>query len=626
MKKKISYLLILFITLFVLVSCADTSPSNHDLENIQTATLPPKPTAEPMSNITPTPDKRTKEPVFNTETPTEISTHSATQEQPSAATQAPATNSPTIETVAPHTLPPYEPYDINVTFSHPSGFYNNEILLKLSYNKDVEIRYTTDGSMPTYKSQQYKSPVIVADHSSLSGEDESMTIIRAAAFEGENCVSNVTTNTYLINKGYSKFNNRYGKMAVISIATDVTNLYGSTGIFTNFAEHGRETERPVHIEFFDTNGILGFSVDAGMRVYGGTSRGNPQKSLKLVARKEYDAENGKFKYPIFPNRTNISGKTIDRYDSFILRAGGNDNLFGGTRSTFLRDALVHSLALPITNIAQQAYRPAVVYINGDYFGIYNIRDDLDNDYIEQHFEIPKDEVAIIAYGHENGQWFYKIDEGTDADLTNYKNTLAYIINHNMKNKEYYNKASKMLDFDNFIKYIGINVYSNNRDWPHNNVRAWCHNGKWHFMLKDIDYSWGIYHIPGAAENVVAEETAHSRNVLTGREGGDISRAFASLMKNPEFKKQFLSFMDEMMNNYFSTKTAHALINEMVKNMQPEYNRYSTTYWYTNPLDRSAPRYKLGVTEAVWKNATRTLYEYATKRPEVIKNLLDELYS
>ena len=85
-------------------------------------------------------------------------------------------------------------------------------------------------------------------------------------------------------------------------------------------------------------------------------------------------------------------------------------------------------------------------------------------------------------------------------------------------------------------------------------------------------------------------------------------------------------MDEMMNNYFSTKTAHALINEMVKNMQPEYNRYSTTYWYTNPLDRSAPRYKLGVTEAVWKNATRTLYEYATKRPEVIKNLLDELYS
>ena len=93
-----------------------------------------------------------------------------------------------------------------------------------------------------------------------------------------------------------------------------------------------------------------------------------------------------------------------------------------------------------------------------HFGLYSLlageykgrRTSYYSEWIMSSFEIPKDEVAIIAYGHENGQWFYKIDEGTDADLTNYKNTLAYIINHNMKNKEYYNKASKMLDFDNFI--------------------------------------------------------------------------------------------------------------------------------------------------------------------------------
>lgn len=621
------YLLIISILLFIFVSCADTAPANHNSENTQThfnESATPSPSAEETSSITPSHSEGTNMPNLDAETPIGSAAPTGTQEQPSV-TQVPSATAPTLETVAPQTPPPYEPYDTNVTFSHASGFYNNEIILKLSYNKNVEIRYTTDGSTPTYKSQLYKSPMTVADHSSLSGEDEDMTIIRAAAFEGKNQVSNITTNTYLINKGYSNFNDRYGKMAVISIATDITNLYGDTGIFTNFTEHGRESERPVHIEFFDTNGISGFSVDAGMRVYGGTSRGNPQKSLKLVARKEYDAENGKFKYPIFPNRTNTSGKLIDRYDSFILRAGGNDSLFGGTRNTFLRDALVHSLALPITNIAQQAYRPAVVYINGDYFGIYNIRDDLDNDYIEQHFEIPKEEVTIIAYGHENGQWFYKIDEGTDKDLYDYKSTLSYIVNHDMTNNYYYSEAAKRLDFDNFIKYIGINVYCNNRDWPHNNVRAWCYNGKWRFMLKDIDYSWGIYHIPGAAENVVAEETAHSRNVLTGREGGDISRAFASLMKNQEFKKQFLSFMDEMMNNYYSTKTARTLIDEMVRNMQSEYNRFYTTYWYTNPLDHTAPKYSLGVSMETWQNATKTLYEYATKRPEVIKNLLNELY-
>ncbi len=113
--------------------------------------------------------------------------------------------------------------------------------------------------------------------------------------------------------------------------------------------------------------------------------------------------------------------------------------------------------------------------------------------------------------------------------------LSYIANTNMAISGNYYKACQLLDMDNFMKYIAVNVFANNRDWPHNNVKAWMYQGKWHFVLKDIDYAWGIYDLPGRTENVIAEETSHSENVLRGR-AGEISAMFASLMKNETFKK------------------------------------------------------------------------------------------
>ncbi len=522
-----------------------------------------------------------------------------------------------------------------IEFSHPSGYYDAPFTLKLSYDSSYKVYYTLNGNTPTTSSKAYTSSgIAVNDLSSDSGKDDDVVVIRAAAFKNGTQVGTTVTATYIVNKKYSSFSGRYNDLAVISITTDKTNLYGSNGIFTNYTEHGRESERPAHVEFFDSDGTAGFSIDAGIRVYGGTSRANPQKSLKLVARKEYDADNGKFKYPMIEGRYNLSGQIIDRYDSFILRAGGNDNLFGGERNTLLRDALIHSLACRISNIAAQAYRPVVVYINGDYFGVYNLRDDTDNDYLEQHYGIPKEEVAIIAYGHENGNWFYKIDEGTQSDLNDYQNMLSWIASNNMASASNYKKACEMLDTDNFIKYIAVNVYANNRDWPHNNVRAWKYtgtanskygqDGKWRFILKDIDYSWGIINSPGATENVIAEETSHSEDVLCGR-AGEISAAFASLMQNAQFRKDFLEFMDEMINNYFSEETACAMITEMKNAMAKEYSHIYTNVWYTNPDQPSQGEYRVSLTYDEWVNAIETLYEYARKRPAVIESLIKRVY-
>ncbi len=525
-----------------------------------------------------------------------------------------------------------------IQFSHPSGFYTKPFTLELKYNTAYDVYYTLNGNVPTTSTRPYSTGITINDRSSDIGKSDKVVTVRAAAFRNGRQVGETVTATYIVNQNYNTFSARYQNLAVVSIITNKTNLYGPTGIITNYTEHGRASERPAHVEFFDANGTAGFSVDAGIRVYGGTSRANPQKSLKVVARKEYDPGNGKFKYPLIPGRTDLTGKTIDRYDSFILRAGGNDNLFsnifGGTRNTLLRDALVHSLAGKISNIASQAYRPVVVYINGDYSGLYNLRDDLDNDFLEQHYNVPKEEVAILAYGHENGNWFYKMDEGTQQDEDDYKNMLYWISSNNMALPSNYERACKMLDMDNFIKYIAINVFANNRDWPHNNVRAWKYtgktnnaygqDGKWRYMLKDIDYSWGIYFSSNITEDVTAEEVNHSANVLLGY-AGEISEMFASLMQNTQFRSQFLKFMDEIVNNYYSTATAKAMITKMKNAMAVEFSHIYTNRWYKHVDYPSWGEYKITLTYNQWLRAVDTLYEYAEKRPAAIKNLIRDIY-
>ncbi len=528
-----------------------------------------------------------------------------------------------------------------IRFSHPSGFYPDAFTLKLDFDPAYTVYYTTDGSEPTSSSEKYTSGINIKSRgSATSGAADRVNIIRAAAFKGGKKQDQTVTATYIVNSSAGSFKGRYNDLAVVSISTDKTNLYGPDGIFTNYTVHGRESERPVHIEFFDSDGTAGFSVDAGMRVYGGTSRANPQKSLKITARKEYDPENGKFKYAMLPDSKNLSGKPVDRFDSFILRAGGNDTLFGdANRTTLLRDALVHTLAGRLSNIAFQAYRPVAVYINGRYAGLYNLRDDTDNDYLEQHYGVPKDKVAIVAYGHENGSYFYKVDEGTDADITDYVSTLQWIASNDMTKSSNYKKACTMIDPDNYIKFVAVNVYANNRDWPHNNMRMWKYtgtpnssygqDGRWRFILKDIDFSWGWIYAPGDAGNVVAEELAHNRNVLSGRaDSGDhpFSAAFASLMRNSEFKAQFISFMKEMTEKWFSSKTALDQISKMEAAAEKEMKYVISNRWYADPDNPSAGTFRISARSvAQWKKAVDTLETFARERPGYINALMKELY-
>ncbi len=561
-----------------------------------------------------------------------VTASSAAAQTEAAPATAPVTPPPT-STPTPTASPSYNgnPNHTDgkiIVFSHPSGFYSEPFILKFTYHTFYTIRYTVNGDLPTATSRIYNdSGIAIEDLSSTRGALDKTTVVRAAAFSGNIRVGEVVSATYIVNRSCRNFEDRYQGLAVISIITDRDHLYHpETGIFygDHYTQHGRESERPAHIEFFDSNGYAAFSINAGMRVYGGTSRGLPQKSLKLTARKEYDAENGKFKYPLLPQHTDINGELVARYDSVILRAGGNDNLFGGDRYTFFRDALIHGLAGSIPNIDYQAYRPVVVYINGQYWGVYNMRDDLDNDYLEQHYGVPKEQVAIVAYGHENGSWFHKVDAGTEADWEDLESALNWIAASDMTAAANYSRAGQLLDLDNFMKYMAINMYVNNADWPGNNTRMWKytgspsalygHDGKWRFMLKDIDYSMGLYNgvnVPNAGD-ITASATGHNINVINGN-GGFLTPAFSSLLRSTAFRSQFVNFVCDLANMYYSPAAVEKMTAAMKNAIFHEYDWIYSNIWNGNS--------RITNTKAQWLSNLNTLTEYANERPEVFLNMI-----
>ena len=610
------------------VTSVSVSP---ECTKIQSTTSPTQ-TASLVITESPTQTAQATPAITQTPVVTVSPTHSA---------EPTPTFSPT-QTLAPTPTPTPTPTEITPTleFSHKAGFYSDSFILKLDYDNSYRVYFTKNGSEPTSSSSKYKSDGIkIYATDAQTGNSDNINVIKAALFttNGKK-VSKTYTMTYIVNRQYTSFSDRYANLAVISISCENDALYNSkTGIFyhdatkstyeQNYMQRGRQWERACHVEMFETGGDIVFSIDAGLRIFGGTSRGLPQKSLRLIARKEYDPENGKFKHPIFPDRTDIYGNLIDEYDSFILRSGGNDSLFGSSaRNTFFRDDLTGILASGIDNVASMYSRTVVVYINGTYWGFYNMRDDTDTDFLQEKYNVPKDDIGIITYGHENGTWGYDVDSGPETVLNDYKAMVNTISSLNMSIQSNYETAEQLLDIDGFIKYMLINMYVNNRDWPHNNVRAWKYtgenpvpgtysDGKWRFIVKDTDYAWGIYDLPGRIENVVATETAHNKSVVRG-EADNLSVMLMSLLKNDSFKTKFINIACDICNEYFETSKVNLLLDSFIRSVKSEYQFMATQTWYGSAISQ--------LSYDTWKMQNmQTLYDYALIRPDIFRNFIKE---
>lgn len=411
-------------------------------------------------------------------------------------------------------------------FTTEGCFFTDKLTVRILYPKNMKeegytIRVTYDGSEPNSKDRAYNGSEIVLPKREKSTKftgldgNVSVTVIRAAYFDSHGqLVGKISTETYI----KLEKEDRFTGLPVISLTTDPENLTGEKGIFTNASMKGKEWERPCNVQYFDENGKLVLSQDGGIRLFGGSSRGLSQKSLKIYARKSSDFDTtrydgaGKFKYALFgEDRKKADGTVMDGYDSFILRNGGNDSLLtpsDASRATFIRDGIANVIAgKAAPELMNMNYKPVVVFLNGEYYGLLNMREHENDNTIRNNYDIAdEDKANICVISSEldtsrgtryDGSWFYYVlDDGPEEELEAFemllKDVRAGLIT--------YEELEKKVDIDGFMKYCAVNLFLCNNDWPHNNIKVWRYcgegegdlDGRWRFVFKDMDLGTGRY--------------------------------------------------------------------------------------------------------------------------------------
>ncbi len=483
---------------------------------------------------------------------------------------------------------------LTTSFDRQSGFYDGEFDLILSASDpSAVIYYTTDGSEPTPDSIKYEGAVHIYDRTSdenvLAAEHETTadddyipdfrvtkgTVIRAAAFNENNQRGDIACGTYFVDIDREA---NYLDVPVISIAIDKASLFDyETGIYVlgkahydwleedsknkrldgwqqeaNYTQRGREWEREAHIEYICADGSTAFSQDMGVRIMGAASRNDTQKSLRLTARKEYGAKN--VEYELIPNNERSDGNgNVQKYKSFVLRNGGNDNCFAR-----IREPLLQSLVVDRDMETLQA-TPCVAFINGEYWGMYSITEDYSDNYFQNNYEIEKENVVLIKRG--------EIEEGEDDDLKLYTDAMTFINENDMSDAENYKKACEIMDMQSFADYCAFNLYINNEDsmFKDNNWRMWRvrtpdssvpeADGRWRMAVYDVDFSSGIY------SNGDGYKTPNVSAAINGKgaKDGTPAKAFASLCKNEDFLATFMRSLFDIRNiNFEKTRVSDAI--------------------------------------------------------------------
>ncbi len=429
--------------------------------------------------------------------------------------------------------------------SMPSGHYNEAISINLnSATNNAVIRYTTDGSEPTNTSSLYSTPLII----------DATTTLRSKGFSSDSDSSRTMTHTYLFEAEHA--------FPIVCLSTNPNYFFDTiVGIYENWRDD--DLVHPVHAEFIKMDGESAFEIDAEIKLHGGGSTRKDRKGMALIARSEYGQK--KINYPIFSDRND------DEYRAILLRSSGQD-----FDRTLFRDAISSSLANDFSDIGdilkkpdldEQKFRPSIVYLNGNYFGIHNIREKLDWRYLERRYGVDKNEVDIID-GRDNP------DRGNDLAWTAF---VDYLENNTFTNKNNLDSLKKRLDINNYIDNHLLNMYVCNTDWPSNNNKRWREqkeDAKWRFMTYDMDYAFGMFPLTGEDWGSGDWNSNMIEMVLADSSESNYNRPYSTLimrklMENEETRHYFINRMADQLNTMFTPERVTARIDAFKAMFAPE---------------------------------------------------------
>jgi hypothetical protein len=592
-----------------------------------------------------------------------------------------------------------------ITFSRSGGFYDEAFELELSLadpgNDDsLAIYYTLDGSHPdplgvrtwqyldhetgdvleqNTRTFRYSGPILLETSANLlDREDPSLAmlpttvpeaeywqwqppenpgfravVVRAIAYDGEKR-SNVYSATYFVDP-------RIGEsfpLGVFSIIADPEELFGyEEGIYVPgrvYEEHREEEELwmrrpanyrerwevPAHIEFYEPDGYRGLALDGGIRIHGGWSRSHPLKSLRLYARKDHDRRNY-FEYHLFPE----AAETAPQYKRLMLRSG--QSLF----RSHLQDAVAHTHVRPHVHVDLLEYRPVIHFINGEYWGIKNLRERFDRFYLEALYGVDPEEVIII-----DGPLAFdsQLDTGRPGENRPFRELLSFVETTDMSLEEHYRRIQSVMDVDSFIDYNIVRIFSGDADGVTKHVAMWRLrrdydpeappglDGRWRWHTWDFDNAFMFLenqtmtfygndrtdeeYLEAYQEELKEKyQQEEIDSELLGDSAAVRSAAgirtrdprytalFAGLLQNREFRVRFINRFADLMNTLYHPEVHVETIRDAAALLEPEMERHISRWGYPASV-------------AYWRTQVERNIEFARLRPAVQRRHILEYFA
>jgi hypothetical protein len=342
-------------------------------------------------------------------------------------------------------------------------------------------------------------------------------------------------------------------------------------------------EREAHMELYDTDGKRQINQDVGIQIYGAYSRARPQKSLALFARKEYGK--GSFDYKVFKD------KPINKFEALVLRNSGND-----WSNAFVRDGLT-SVLVHDMDIDRLAFQPAVVYLNGEYWGIQDLREKVNANYLEENHFVDPDKVNLLVANST-------VIDGTNSayvQLTNFLNS------NTLESELNYKQAESKIDVNNYIQYQLAQIYIDNRDWPGNNIKYWNTDDQgslWRWIMYDTDFGFGYK--GSTAYNFNTLNWALTPDATTGANRPWATLLFRRMISNPGFKKEFANQYADRINRNFSPERVLFVHDSILK-------------IYLSEMPYHLARWNL--TTSNWNNHNSIVKSFASSRPDYARSHL-----
>ena len=470
--------------------------------------------------------------------------------------------------------------NIDTLLFPPSGFYAEPFILNLESTNNAVCE--TGGKMPSEKTPFQKNILI-----------DKTTVIRCAKIAPQSLPSDVVTRTYIFEAAST--------VPAVFLTTDPNSLFDpDTGIYMEGpnaqskephygANYWLDKEIPVTVELMEPGtSSPAFAKNAGLKIFGNYSRQNDKKSVAITFREKYGDSH--LKYPLFPEFPELN-----KFKVFLLRNNGSN--YG---NDYIRDRLASSVSEGL-DVDYQRGRFAVVYYNGEYFGIHSIRERSTADYFETHYGLDPDKIDLL-----------KADNAVSAgSAVDYVALMDWLESNHLDKEENYAYIASQIDVDNFINYMHTELFANNRDWPANNLKKWRNTSSktpWKWFLYDLDFGFGNDYSK-YKNNIFEFATAEDGESWPN--GPESTLLLRRLLENEGFKAAFINRMAVLLQMNFESSRVLARIEKMMAEIQSEISRDQKRW---------------GLSASKMTKQLNAIKNFAMNRPNVVYGELQEFFA